>query len=159
MLVVFAFLFVFASAPSFAVAQSNSALLTEIKQLSKQGKTVNSESFRVGSSLKQVVKKWGEPEDLSTVAANYWSKNIRFLYDGEKAKQPIYQIDDFDPSLQSITYYDAVNVFGTPLIEKEQEGNYYVTYAANKRTTITFVFQSRFTNDNPTLELYYVAAK
>ncbi|MGE7646526.1 hypothetical protein ACQKM1_01825 [Peribacillus frigoritolerans] len=49
--------------------------------------SISSGAFSVGDSLKKVEKAWGEPEDLSTVAANYWSRNVRFLYDGQQVER------------------------------------------------------------------------
>ncbi|WP_028775867.1 DUF4309 domain-containing protein [Shimazuella kribbensis] len=154
-----AFLFVFATTPVFAATNvSSSTLLDTIKQRSVKAKTLNSQQFAVGSSLNDVEDAWGPAEDLSTVAANYWTRNIRFLYDGNTPKRTITAIDDFDPQLQTIRLKQVKQKFGKPISAVEQEGNYYVTYKANNNHHITFVFQSKFTNNNPTLEMYTISS-
>lgn len=156
----FAFFVIFASTPIVAQAKgSTTALLKTIKQRSEQAKTLNSENFGVGSNLDDVIADWGPVEDLSTVAANYWSHHTRFFYDENTPKRVITGIDDFDPRLQSIHLKQVKQKFGKPISAVEQEGNYYVTYHANEYHTITFVFQSNFTNPNPTLESYNISVR
>lgn len=160
MLWLFAFLVVFASSPIVAQAKgSTNHLLNTIKHRSEQAKTLNSENFGVGSNLDDVVAAWGPVEDLSTVAANYWSHHIRFFYDANTPNRTITGIDDFDPRLQEINLKQVQRKFGNPVSAVEQEGNYYVTYNANEYHTITFVFQSKFTNQNPSLETYNISAR
>lgn len=157
----FAFFVVFASFPIVAQAKgSTSVLLNTIKQRSEQAKTLNSENFGIGSNLDDVVNAWGPVEDLSTVAANYWSHHTRFFYDANTPKRAITGIDDFDPRLQEINLKQVEHKFGKkPISAVEQEGNYYVTYYANENHTITFVFQSKFTNPNPNLESYNISVR
>ncbi len=146
------------SVPVFAAAQhdtSSKNLVKQIKQQSKKYRTLNSEKFAVGSSLNDVIAAWGEPDDLGTVAANYWDRNIRFFYDENSADRTITGIDAFDPALQTIRLKQVYREFGTKA-GKEQEGNYYVTYPLGKAHQITFVFQSITTSNNPTLELYTI---
>jgi hypothetical protein len=152
----FAFVLIFASTPIIAEAKSSNALLNSIQQRLQQGKTLNSEDFAVGSSLNDVEAAWGPAEDLSTVAANYWSRHIRFFYDENTTNRTITGIDDFDSRLQGIKLKQVLQKFGEPVSAVEQEGNYYVTYNVNSYA-VTFVFQSKFTNNNPTLELYNVS--
>lgn len=118
--------------------------------------SINSVPFSVGDSLIDVINEWGEPEDLSTVAANYWSRNVRFLYDGSTYSKKITAIEDFDPKLQSIHLSVVKDLLGTPISEKEQEGNYYVTYSDNENFIVTFVFESAFVYPDPTLQMYIV---
>jgi hypothetical protein len=152
----FAFVLIFASTPIIAEAKSSNALLNSIQQQLQQGKTLNSEDFSVGSSLNDVEAAWGSAEDLSTVAANYWSRHIRFFYDENTTNRTITGIDDFDSRLQGIKLKQVLQKFGEPVSAVEQEGNYYVTYNINSYA-VTFVFQSKFINNNPTLELYNVS--
>ena len=94
--------------------------------------TISSVPFAVGDSLKKAIKKWGPPEDMSTVAANYWSRNVRFIYDGSTGRKTIVAIEDFDPKIQTIHLSDVKGLIGNPDSEKEQEGNYYVTIPIKK---------------------------
>ncbi|MGE7185307.1 hypothetical protein ACQKKK_15250 [Peribacillus sp. NPDC006672] len=52
--------------------------------------------------MKKAEKSWGPLEDLSTVAANYWSRNVRFLYDDSTGRKTITAFDDLAPQLQTI---------------------------------------------------------
>ncbi|SIR77547.1 protein of unknown function [Peribacillus simplex] len=118
--------------------------------------TINSGPFSVGDSLKKVEKAWGAPEDLSTVAANYWSHNIRFLYDGSTGRKTITAIDDFDPQLQTIHLSMLKGLVGEPVSEVEQEGMYYVTYIDYANYKVVFVFESAWINPDPRLNMYTV---
>jgi hypothetical protein len=148
------------SVPAFASEPPTSEpapdiLVRQIMGLAYESQqTINSVPFAVGDSLKKVIKKWGPPEDMSTVAANYWSRNIRFIYDGSTGRKTIVAIEDFDPKLQSIHLSDVKGLIGNPDSEQELEGNYFVTYSDGENYTVTFVFQSAFSNPNPSLEMY-----
>ncbi|WP_299089911.1 DUF4309 domain-containing protein [uncultured Metabacillus sp.] len=145
----------FASAASEPSETSPDLLIRKIMGLAYESQqTISSGSFSVGDSLKKVEKEWGPAEDLSTVAANYWSKNIRFLYDGSTGRKTITAIDDFDPQLTTIHLADVKELLGEPVSEKEQEGMYYVTYSDNENYKVTFVFESAWVNPNPKLSLY-----
>ncbi len=148
------------AAPAFASELSTSdpapdILVRQIMGLAYESQqTISSVPFAVGDSLKKVIKKWGPPEDMSTVAANYWSRHVRFIYDGSTGRKTIVAIEDFDPKIQTIHLSDVKGLIGNPDSEKEQEGNYYVTYSDKENFTVTFVFQSAFSNPNPSLEMY-----
>ncbi|KKI90414.1 hypothetical protein WQ54_20880 [Bacillus sp. SA1-12] len=152
--------FLLFSGAAFATAATESSetpdlLIRKIMGLAYETQqTISSGPFSVGDSLKKVEKEWGSPEDLSTVAANYWSKNIRFLYDNSTGRKTITGIDDFDPQLKTIHLFDVKELLGEPVSEVEQEGNYYVTYSDNETYKLTFVFESAWINPNPTLSLY-----
>jgi hypothetical protein len=78
---------VFALPLSSAAASANNdagAYLEHIMWLAQEKKTLNSGPFQVGSLLDEVKKWWGEPDDDSGVAANYWNRNIRFIYDPDQ---------------------------------------------------------------------------
>lgn len=123
---------------------------------SESQQSINSRPFSVGDSLKKAEKSWGKPEDLSTVAANYWSHHVRFLYDGSTSRKTITAIDDFSPQLQTIHLVEVKNLLGEPDRAKEQEGMYYVTYTDNENYKIIFVFESAWNNPNPILNMYTV---
>lgn len=147
----------FASEPPTSSEPAPDILVRQIMGLAYESQqSINSVPFAVGDSLKKVIKKWGPPEDMSTVAANYWSRNVRFIYDGSTGRKTIVAIEDFDPRLQTIHLADVKGLIGNPVSEKEQEGNYYVTYSDEENYTVTFVFESAFTNPNPSLTMYIV---
>ncbi|MDN4076081.1 DUF4309 domain-containing protein [Fictibacillus terranigra] len=148
----------FASAAAPESSQSKPDLLIrKIMGLAYESQqSINSGPFSVGDSLKKVKKAWGPPEDLSTVAANYWSRNVRFLYDDSTGRQTITAIEDFDPQLQTIHLSDLKGLIGEPVSEVEQEGNYYVTYTGYAKYKVVFVFDSAWINPDPILTMYTV---
>lgn len=132
-----------------------SLLVKQIMGLAYEDRqTLNSQPYGIDDSLLAVEKNWGPPDDKGTVAANYYSRHLRFLFDNSSPTQPITAIDDWDPRLSSIRLNTLKQTIGTPISEREQEGNYYVTYSDFNHYKIIFVFQSRMNNPNPTLELY-----
>ncbi|MCM3653456.1 DUF4309 domain-containing protein [Metabacillus litoralis] len=148
----------FASAASESSPSSPDLLIRQIMGLAYESQqTINSGSFSVGDSLKKVKKAWGPPEDLSTVAANYWSRNVRFLYDDSTGRKGITAIDDFDPQLSTIHLSKLKGLIGEPVSEEEQEGMYYVTYTDYANYKVVFVFESAWTNPDPRLYLYTVS--
>ena len=148
------------AAPAFASELPTSdpapdILVRQIMGLAYESQqTISSVPFAVGDSLKKGDLGAGPPEDMSTVAANYWSRHVRFIYDGSTGRKTIVAIEDFDPKIQTIHLSDVKGLIGNPDSEKEQEGNYYVTYSDKENFTVTFVFQSAFSNPNPSLEMY-----
>lgn len=141
-----------------ATSQSTPDLLVrQIMGLAYESQqSINSVPFSIGDSLNDVIAAWGQPEDLSTVAANYWSRHVRFIYDGSTERNTITSIEDFDPQLQTIHLSDVKGLLGNPVSEKEQEGMYYVTYTDNENYTVIFVFESAWINPNPSLNMYIV---
>ncbi|BAB05810.1 DUF4309 domain-containing protein [Halalkalibacterium halodurans] len=161
--VIFTFALLMASGSAFASDASKSEeanvdqLIQQIMGLASESQqTISSVPFAVGDSLKKVEKSWGPADDLSTVAANYWSRHIRFLYDGSMGRKPITAIDDFDPKLQTIHLSDVKRLVGEPVSEVEQEGMYYVTYTDYENYKIVFNFESAWMNPDPILHMYTV---
>ena len=154
------------SLPSFVVAAPKTAqqdpelLVRKIMGLAyESNQSVNSVPFAVGNSLKKVKKAWGPADDLSTATANYYSHNVRFLYDNSTKRKKITGIDDFDPQVQTIHLADVTGLLGQPTKAVEQEGSYYVTYSYNKKHEVVFIFESITSSSNPTLFMYMVHLK
>ena len=139
-----------------SASNDSEAYLEHIMWLAQENKTLNSGPFHVGSLLDDVKKWWGEPDDDSGVAANYWNRNIRFIYDHDMKGDPVTWIEDFDPALQNIILEELLNVLGEPHQFMEAEGDYYVTYLANDRHEITFVLNVPMEGQTSAVHLYYV---
>lgn len=147
----------YASTDSISTQSTPDLLIRQIMGLAYESQqSISSGPFSVGDSLKIAEKAWGEPEDLSTVAANYWSRNVRFLYDGSTGRKTITAIDDFDPQLQTIHLSMLKELIGEPVSEVEQEGNYYVTYTDYVNYKVVFVFESAWIDPIPRLNMYTV---
>lgn len=124
--------------------------------LAQEKKTLNSGPFQVGSLLDEVQQWWGEPDDDSGVAANYWDRNIRFIYDPDQKGNPVTWIEDFDPALQKITLEELLDTLGKADRFVEAEGDYYVTYSLNNGHEITFVLNVPMEGQTSKVYLYYV---
>ncbi|MFD6440079.1 DUF4309 domain-containing protein [Peribacillus sp. NPDC060186] len=147
----------FASAASESTQSTPDQLIRKIMGLAYESQqSINSKPFSVGDSLKKVEKSWGPPEDLSTVAANYWTHNVRFLYDDSTGRKTITAIDDFDPQLQTIHLSELKGLIGEPVSAEEQEGMYYVTYTDKENYKVVFVFESAWINPDPKLYMYTI---
>ncbi|MFC7443247.1 DUF4309 domain-containing protein [Laceyella putida] len=132
------------------------ALLDQIMDLASETRTLNSGPFGVGSRLDDVKAAWGAPEDDSGVAANFWSRHIRFIYDHDFPGDPITWVEDFDPDLQQISLKQLRKELGKPLKKVEDEGQLYVTYLANEHHEITFVLNASIHNGKSVVYLYYI---
>jgi hypothetical protein len=145
--------------PAGAAASTDNdadAYLEHIMWLAREKKTLNSGPFQVVSLLDEVKKWWGEPDDDSGVAANYWDRNIRFIYDPDKKGNPVTWIEDFDPALQKITLEELLDTLGEADWFVEAEGDYYVTYLLNNGHEITFVLNVPMEGQTSKVYLYYV---
>ncbi len=147
-----------AGAETLRNKKGSDAMLEQIMDLASETRTLNSGPFGVGSLLDDVKKAWGEPEDDSGVAANYWSRNIRFIYDHDFPGDPITWIEDFDPELQQITLKHLLKKLGEPRKFEEAEGMLYVTYPADENHEITFVLNPPMKNQKSVVYLYYIRA-
>ena len=98
----------------------------------------------------------GEPDDDTGVAANYWNRNIRFIYDPDQKGNPVTWVEDFDPALQKITLEELLDTLGEADRFVEAEGDYYVTYLLNNGHEITFVLNVPMEGQTSTVYLYYV---
>lgn len=135
-----------------------SLLIRQIMGLAYEDRqTLNSRPYGLDDSLVSVEQDWGSPDDKGTNAANYFNRHVRFIYDNSTPAQIITSIEDWDPRLSTITLNLLKRTIGKPIEEKEQEGNYYVTYSDHDRYKVIFVFQSKFLNKNPKLELYQLS--
>ena len=59
---------------------------------------------------------------MSTVAANYWSRNVRFIYDGSTKRKTNVAIEDFDPRLKAVHLSDVKDLIGNPDRKRNRKG-------------------------------------
>jgi Skp family chaperone for outer membrane proteins len=110
--------------------------IKNIKKLAYQGRTVNSENFGLQSKTKDIVKKWGEPDEGSDENYLYYAKRGMDLVAKEGKVVKIYSVDK---SYHGITYKEVKQTLGKPVKEVKGEDGYYLTYKAGKNT-LEFAF-------------------
>lgn len=136
-------------------------LVHQIMVAAAKNQTLNSVPFTIGDSLKNDVEKsWGKSDDKSTVVANYYHRHVSFFYDHSTNQETITGIHDYEPALSNITLNELKKQINKdPIQEREVEGNYEVTYHANRTHKIIFIFESKFVYKNPKLLSYLVDPK
>lgn len=118
--------------------QNHQKLIKQIKQLAVEGKVINSESFGLGSSHNDIVKKWGNPDEGSDKNYLYYDKRqISFFGEFGHVKQ----INTYDHRYFDITYKEVQKEFGKPVKEVKGEDGVYWTYKTGNHTLeITFYY-------------------
>lgn len=118
--------------------QNNQKLVKQIKQLAAEGKVITSESFRLGSSHADIIKKWGKPDEGSDKDYLYYDKRqISFFGESGHVKQ----INTYDQRYYDITYKEVQKEFGKPVKEVKGEDGIYWTYKTGDHTLeITFYY-------------------
>lgn len=139
--------------------QGAEQLIQEIVDLAHENQTLNSVPYGIGDTLADVEQDWGPADDKSTVFSNYWGRHVSFGYDPATPNETITRIDDFDPTLSTITLQKLKATIGEPLYAREVEGAYEVTYSANANNKIIFIFESAFQNPNPHMQMYLIESK
>jgi len=122
--------------------------------------------IKIGDSLKDVERKWGKPDEKSTVMAHYYDHHVSFYYDNSTRRQTIIGIHDYGPQFKHVRLHELKQtikevVKKDPINEREVEGNYEVTYDANPTHNIIFIFESNWPpgTKNPKLLSYIIEPK
>lgn len=111
--------------------------------------TINSQPYGVGDSLMDVEADWGPADDKGIIAANYWGRFVRILYDHSTPQQTITALEDVDPKLSEITYGELIQSIGKPTTPpREVKGTYEVVYTDHKTYKIIYSFESRSSQKN-----------
>ncbi|WP_028778109.1 DUF4309 domain-containing protein [Shimazuella kribbensis] len=105
-------------------------ILKQTKNLADDGKTINSEKFGVGSSTKDIIKKWGQPDNpKEEISLKYSKRQIEFLARSKKVTTVVSN----DNRYEGITYQEVVDTLGLPY-EYEDGKDIIISYEAEKHT-------------------------
>nr|WP_255724603.1 DUF4309 domain-containing protein [Shimazuella soli] len=100
-----------------------------MKKRAIAGKTTNSENFSIGSKTKDIVKKWGKPDQGSDAEyLGYNKRKIGFFATSGRVNL----IVSNDKKYSGITYKEVKRELGKPSKERKGEDGIYVTYKAGK---------------------------
>ncbi|WP_028778616.1 DUF4309 domain-containing protein [Shimazuella kribbensis] len=127
-----------ATTPNTKIVQTQQNHRQTIEQtmtLAKQGKTINSENFAIGSNGSDIKKKWGKPTSGDSTYLKYEKKKIMFLLSDGKVSEILSE----DKRYEKITYDEVKQVLGNPKQETKGEDAIYVRYLAGKHQ-IDFAF-------------------
>lgn len=144
------------SSKTVATVQATSDQEQQIKQivhLAGQGKVVTGK-FSLGSTSKEIIKKWGKPSEQNSGYLSYEKRSTVFGLD--EKKQVVNSITTEDKKLNTISLKAVKSTLGKPVVEYITDGDHeqMVVYET-KGTKITFFFE--YTNHgNPALIGYYI---
>jgi hypothetical protein len=120
--------------------ETDQKVLQNTWKLSKQGKTINSESFGIGSSRGEIEKTWGKPDGTIIPYSKgesvvYQDRQIQFIYD---ASNKVDFIETFDKRLiNKIPLSKVRKILGKPV----REGNDIVDHRLDlTHGNLTFTF-------------------
>jgi hypothetical protein len=127
------------STPTYASLNTNHAhvqqdhrhVIEKTEQLARQGKTINSENFAIGSTGEDIQKKWGKPDsnNSSEDAYTYSKRNIEFFL----SKGVVTHIVSYDTNYKNITYQEVKKTLGQPSKETSGDDAFYATYECGKK--------------------------
>lgn len=112
--------------------------LQQTKVSAVTGKTINSENFGVGSSTKDIIKKWGKPTNGSDDSYLYYNnRNIEFT----AVKGKVTGVYSHDKRFNTISYQEVLSVYGKPVAQSNGSDAVYADYKAGKhKLTLAFFY-------------------
>ncbi|WP_176391864.1 DUF4309 domain-containing protein [Marininema halotolerans] len=128
--------------------QAKGDVLKQTIKLAKEGKAVNSGSFRLGSKKSSIISQWGKPESQDQFTLNYEKRKIAF---GLNEQGTVHSLFTKDAKLLSVTHDDVAQKLGKPFASDAGAGQYYESYHAGINK-VTFQW-TRMANPNGELEL------
>jgi hypothetical protein len=140
--------------------ESMKLLISNLMELAKQGKVINSEFQAKATTIEEVKKEWGEPEKSDWIAAakgtyaTYPKYNLVFGFN--KGSQ-IFEVRSFDPRIQELSLTDIKGAFGTPAYDVKVGGEEIIGYKAGNDYKLLLVFpEPTEEKPNPLLDHYSV---
>lgn len=129
-----------------SVNQKHAKLLQHTKELAKQGKvtTTEKDGIGIGTSRKEIEKKWGKPTEKLTSEDRYDNRSTTFLFDDDK-KETVYWIFTTDKNYRSISYEELKRTLGKPSEESHDDVDknaYQLVYKTGKYE-LNFEFQKK----------------
>ncbi|WP_028776614.1 DUF4309 domain-containing protein [Shimazuella kribbensis] len=126
-----------ASAATNTPTAQEKKLLIETRDLSKKGKVTTSEEFGIGSTPKQIEKKWGKKDGNSEDAELKYSKHQTVFYiPNEDPKPKVFALATTDKNYQSITPNEVKQVLGKPSETYTSPEEYDLEYIYGKKHLI-----------------------
>jgi len=139
---------------------AQAALLNEILQLARQGKTINCELPVETTVIETVKQKWGEPDQEEYIAAakgryaTYSKHNAAF---GVNKGEQIFDVRSFDNSLKDIKMSNVKEILGTPANTHNYDTEDMLVYKAGEKYQLLFIFpKATQQNPDPQLDHYNV---
>ena len=141
-------------------SNSQSALLTAIMKLAKEGKVINCEIAVDSMVIDDIETKWGASDKTDYVAAakgsyaTYSKQNVVF---GFNKGSRIFEVRSMDKSLGKISLSMAKKAFGIPPYDVKSKGQEIIGYIATKDYKVLLVFpQATSINKDPLMDHYSV---
>ncbi len=139
---------------------SQKTLLTNITQLAKQGKVINSEFPAKTTVIETVEKKLGKPDKTDWVPkskGNYATFSKYNLVFGFNKGSQIFEVRSFDDSLGKISLSMVKTTFGTPTYDVKSNGQEIIGYVASQEYKLLLVFPiPSNVNTDPLMDHYSV---
>jgi hypothetical protein len=116
--------------------QNHARLLKHTKELAKQGKVITTEKFGfgIGTPLKDIEAKWGQPTSKTDGESQYENRSTAFNFSFDK-KHTTYWVYTTDKSYKSVSYEEMKRTLGKPVSEfhyEEDKNDYQVVYETGK---------------------------
>ena len=139
---------------------SHKELLTNIMNLAKEGKIVNSEFAAKLNIIDDVKEKLGDPNTSNWIAASkgtydsYTNYSVAFGYN--KGSQ-LFEVRSFNSTIKQISLNDLKEVFGTADYDVTVANEKIIGYVCNDEFKLLFVFpEPTDQQPNPSLDHYSV---
>lgn len=138
----------------------NKELLTNILNLAKGGKIINSDFAAKSNIIDDVKAQLGEPDSSNWIAdakGTYDAYSNHAVAFGHNKGSQLFEVRSFDNKIKEISLNDLKEVFGTPDYDVTVSGEEIIGYIVNNEFKLLFVFQEP-TNatSNPKLDHYSV---
>ncbi|KYH28215.1 MULTISPECIES: YjgB family protein [Clostridium] len=139
---------------------STKTLLSNIMELAKKGKVINCDFPAKTTTIEDIEKAWGKPNEMNWIAAakgvyaTYPKHNMAFGFN--KGSQ-IFEVRSFDNKIKKIPLSKVKEVFGSPDYDVNVNNEEIIGYVANKDFKILLVFpKPTKENPDPLLDHYSV---
>ncbi|HWJ03625.1 MAG TPA: YjgB family protein [Verrucomicrobiae bacterium] len=147
-------------APASPSPDAPKALLSDMRQLARQGKVINCEYAVKTTVLETVVAKWGEPDKTDWVPAakgNYATYQEHGMVFGINKGQQIFEVRTFDSQLRKLSLAKVKEILGNPAYDNKYAGEQIIGYTAGTEFKLLMVFpQPTNTNTDPFMDHYSV---
>lgn len=148
--------------PSLATETTDTTndLLIKMKQLAEDGKVINSTFYVKTTVMEDVKSKWGEPDKSEWIAAAkgiYATYSKQAIVFGFNKGSQVFEVRSFDKQLQKLSLAKTKEVYGTPALDVNVNGEKIIGYTAGQEFKMELVFPLPTAIDaNPMMDHYLV---